>query len=854
MIKSEIVIDEWNASYFDNVYSDESENKRKGSSNRKVQIPTDIFINKMITAKKTNSLTNTILPPNCRYALDIGTYKLFIIEEPPQMRTIFLDYDMSGTIASLKASGNLKKFGYENWFKENKKPYKFYLAFPYIIYTIVLNSSNQYVRLRPYTRVTPLSSFGDYTCKIPLMNINSDQTLCMGSFSKTVNTKTPTTAVGSIIKTFWENIFNQDYIYNVQAYNDIPFVCDYLTWQYYSQQDPMFIYNVEWVPYKTIGFEINRFESSYTHDGHDGSLQSLVNKVFYKSTPTSSSDSKTKRKLYDNIADSINIDRIPIFVNDSFMLKNKRYFVRTFMSTKLSTNITHVQLQDSDKKLKTYRLTQRFKDKLRKSIMEERFIQSTTLSNGASVKQGSIIRSINVHGNKVYNKIDYMRYGLDGKIEARIKGSLTALEDMKDIKVMNMDKININGNNLIKGKEYTILFNHSHYYRNSSSPIKILRKLKLNDIDISSSGKILTKFQNSKTEKAFSINLEDLEKRIVNAKKFEKLPCICRLGTSMIYNSAIKIHPDMPNYLFTEDVNCSLPSYNPTMETIFDSKEHLFIESFDMNLSFKIGDKVVVSDWLNPGEMLKVKTIMGFKTINNRKLNVLLEDQHGNKSEHTYLKKSLSNFTVNVGTLRHIEKEYKGITSGTKIKANKAGISNFPMKDTNIIIGFLTDTGGDIPLVLCSNGTTLWGDDLIENFNLTTMRNKKWKSLKHVPIIDQRYFKFQPGDMTTVPYNRNHFVQNLITIQFKGERLVCQYLTEEQAINPSYSGYFVPEIKPIVDRIGFLNPRYSQKQLQTQKFVTAYPNFHGMYNFNPDIRMKYYADERRFTNVSDLPV
>jgi hypothetical protein len=518
------------------------------------------------------------------------------------------------------------------------------------------------------------------------------------------------------------------------------------------------------------------------------------------------------------------------------MLKNKRYFVRTFMSPRLSSDITHVKLQDSDKNIKTYRLTKRFKDKLRKSIMEERFIQSTTLSDGTLIKQGSIIKSTNVYGNKVYNKIGYMRYGLDGKIEARIKASLTALEDMKDIKVMNMENININGNKLVKGKEYSILFDYSHYYRNSSAPIKVLKKLKLNDIDISSAGKILTRFESPKTAKRSSINLEDLEKRIVNPKKFKKIPSICRLGTTMILNESIKIHPDMTNYLFMVNTSSSLPGYNRTMETVFKDKDHLFIESFDMDLSFKIGDKVVVSDWLNPGEMLKVKTIMGFKTIENRKLNVLLEDQHGNKSEHTYLKKTLSNFTVNVGTLRHIEKEYKGITSGTKIKANKVRISNFPMKDTNIIIGFLTDTGGDIPLALCSHGATLWADDLLENFNLTTMSNKKWKSLKHVPIIDQRHFKFQPGDMTTIPYNRNQYAQNLITVQFMGDKMICQYLIDEQAINPTYNGYFVPEIKPIV------------------KFITAYPNFHGMYNFNPDIRMKYYVDERRVINVSDLPV
>ncbi len=851
MIRREIVIDEYNASYFDNVYC---KNELKGTENRKKQIPTDVFINKMKDEQKKTSASNDIIPMNCRYSTEIGSYKLFVIEEAPQMRTIFLNYDMSIIVEGLKASGNLKKFGYENWFKENSKPYHFYLAFPYIIYIILLNHNNEYVKLKAFSRVTPLSSFGDYMCKIPLMNINNNQAVCMGSFRKYVVIKNVTTAIGSIIKTFWENIFNQDYIYNVLAYNDIPFVCDYLTWQYYSKEDPMFIYNVEWIPYKTVGFVIDRIKKDYESNSTDVSFHYLIDKVFYKPTQTPMTDSRTKTPIYDNVADSINIDRIPIFVNDSFMLKNRRYFVKSFMSPKPSSYITNIKLQDSDKNITVYKLTKAFKNKLRKSIMEERFIQSTTLSDGVIIKQGSIISSTNIHGNKVYNKIGYMRYGLDGKIEVRIKSALTALEDMKDIKVIDMKKIKINGVEIEKNKTYNILFNYNYYYRNSSAPIKILKKLVLNDIDISSNGKILTKFKNPTTLKRSSINLEDLDKSIVNEKQFKTIPSICRLGTTMITNTSIKIHSNMTNYLFMENASPSTPEFNLAMSTILKDKEHLFIESFDMNLSFKVGDKVVVSDWLNPREMLKVKTIMGFETKDDRILNVLLEDQHGNKSEHTYLKKTLSNFTVNVGTLRHIEKEYNGITSGTKIKTNKTRISNFPMKDTNIIIGFLTDTGGDIPLVLCSNGTTLWADDLIENFNLTTMNNKKWKSLKHVPIIDQRYFKFQPGDMTTIPYDSNQHLQNLLTIQHIEDRLVCQYLNDENAINPRYNGYFVPELKPVVNRIGFLNPRYSQKQLREQRLITAYPNFHGMYIFNPDIRMKYFVDERRVINVSDLPI
>jgi hypothetical protein len=425
---------------------------------------------------------------------------------------------------------------------------------------------------------------------------------------------------------------------------------------------------------------------------------------------------------------------------------------------------------------------------------------------------------------------------------------------MKNIKVINLKKIKIDGIKLETGKNYTILYDYNHYYSGSSVPVKILKKLTFKDIDISSGGKIITNFKDIRNHDNHTINLDDLDNKLIDEKKLKSIPSICRIGTALVTNTNIKIHPNITNFLIMNNTSINMPNYNDTMDVILKDKQHLFIESFDMNLSFKIGDKVVTSNWINPIEMLKVKTITGFKTKDNNLLNVLLVDQHGNETEHTYLYRGAYSFTVCIGTLRHIEKEYDGITSGTKIKANKTGIFNFPMKDTNIIIGFLTDTGGNIPLVLCSNGATIWGDDLKENFNLITMSNKKWKSLKHMPIINQRKFKFQPGDITTIPYNINKYIQNLLTVEYLGDKLVNQYLKDENAIFPNYSGYFNTEVKIAIDRIGFLNPRYSQKQLTEQKFINAYPNFHGMYNFNPTVRMKYYVDERRILNVSDLPV
>ena len=852
MIQPEIIIDRWCASYFDNFYDDTSEEKT--TVNRKKQIPFENFIEKINSSKP---IYNDILPLNCRYFKDIGDYKLFIIEEPPQMRTIFLDYDMSWDVERLKASGDLKKFGYEKWFKENKNPYKFYLAFPYIIYMILLDAKNDFIRLKVFSRVTPLSSFGDYVCKLPLTNIDINQSVCMGSF--TVN-KTPdnqTLSISRVITQFWKNIFNKDYIYNVQDYKNIPYVCDYLTWQYYSQKDPMFIYNVEWLPWKNrVMAEITQTEKDYHYGEEDNTLQNLINKIFYKVTVTDKIDKTTKLILYDNTVDSINIEGMPIFVNDSFMLRDKKYFVRSFMSAQRSSVVSYIKLQDSDDNIREYKLTSLFESKLKEAIMKERFIQKTILPNGDVIKQGTIIKTKSVYGGNSYNKISYMRYGLDGKVEARIKSSLISLEDMKNVEVIDIENIKINGIKLQKDKQYNLLYNHTNYYNESNAPIKVIRKCIISDINVNSNGEILVSLVDHDGMKRSSISLEELKHKLIDPRKLKSKSSICRMGTGIIFNPSLKIYNDAPNdfIISNGNIHVDIPSYDDCMEVVLKDKDHLFIESFDMDLSFKVGDRVVSSNWETPVEMFKVKTVTGFKTIGDSSLTIILDDQYGNTTEHTYLYRNATNFIVNVGTLRHIEKEYNGMTSGTKIKANKAQISNFPMKDTNIIIGFLTDTGGNIPLVLCSNGATLWADELEENFNLISMNDKKWKTLKHAPIIDQQRFKFQTGDMSTIPYDQNIYIQNLITMQNTADRLICHYLTGPNAQFPRCSGYFTSERKSLVKRIGFLTPRYSQAQLETQRFVKAYPNFHGMYSTNPYLNMKYYVDERRITNVSDLPV
>jgi len=55
-----------------------------------------------------------LFPPNCRYYEKHEEGHIVLIEEPPAVRTIAVDKDMSNEIESLRSIGKLAEYGYEN--------------------------------------------------------------------------------------------------------------------------------------------------------------------------------------------------------------------------------------------------------------------------------------------------------------------------------------------------------------------------------------------------------------------------------------------------------------------------------------------------------------------------------------------------------------------------------------------------------------------------------------------------------------------------------------------------------------------------------------------------------------------
>jgi len=113
-------------------------------------LPTMDYLNKY---SKSISHTSTILPPGCRYieTLSNGS-KIYVIEEQPQFRTIYMNISFDMMYEEIKSRGKLKEYKIEDWLKNpfrkkdgiyNEKYYQLNLAFPYVIFIICVDEKSQ---------------------------------------------------------------------------------------------------------------------------------------------------------------------------------------------------------------------------------------------------------------------------------------------------------------------------------------------------------------------------------------------------------------------------------------------------------------------------------------------------------------------------------------------------------------------------------------------------------------------------------------------------------------------------------------------------------------------------------------
>lgn len=798
---------------------------------------TDEYLQKVVEKINPDS-GKLIIPENCRFIKRYSSYTMVAIEEAPAIRSIRVAIDLSRDMEALKNKGQWKEFGYENFFEKNTSPYTFMLAMPYVIHLLLIKD-NTFNRGRVFFRPKPLLGLDDIVYRPPLLNISSNMAVCYGDEINYGPRTSIVREVEHIIRVFWSATFNTDYIDNYHMYSDIPGLCDYFTWQYYSSENPMFIYNADWIPYfKTLSEIIDEIEygSRLSSElfGYK-TLRDLFSSRFLSDKIVKVGKRKTSRQLvYDFCNGYIVGDNLPIYLGDSLTYSKGRIaYIDCFIGISGYSEPKFIRLKLDDK-LITMKLTNKAKNFIYQKVKDLRYLSSIELPDKTILNAGDIISVPSSNfGTMVYKKIHYIRKAMDDKIEMRIGSEYWFYDafDWSNIKKVDMSEPEIDG---VKVNTEDVYKYHTHAH-NPPAPLGRFINVKFIEVTTGRNGNLVASFKDIAPQSGtgvYNINLTNIagrSRKLLSPDETRTLPEIFFIGRSLLYvinveGEIIKaeIHKQYGVIINPSDKLRFKHFPEKLVKTLISSDgNHFHAESNNLVVDFSIGDKVVVADWKNPLEILSIKTITGFATnLEKRTIDFVLQDKHEKISTIEYVNGYYS--FIKVGKIRKVTNELNGITIGTKIIAKESGISCFPKKDVNIIVAFIVDTNGE-PLVLCSNGCTLWFSDL-EKFELIKMKSKRWKKLIHSPL-DPSKIKFQAGDILNgieeystrrgyaVARNEAGSGNRIINLEYYHEYNEYAYVDKD----------FMDNL--ILDCIP--NPRLTIPQQNEKGYVSGFITFHG---------------------------
>jgi len=809
-------------------------------------LPSALFYSKLLSNTDETKAKENILPMYCRFKKEYKNHHIYVLEEPPAFRTISLSLDLTRELAEIEADGKLEEYGYENLqvSLNNSQGYSVTLAMPFSIFIVGVKLSGfNVVGACFFFRTHPLIGMDDYLNIAPLLNIAPEQAVCFGNDVGADN-RSIVAAIEQARSSWWTSTFNTDYTYNYEEYQHTPMVSNYLVWQHCSQADPMFVYGVEWLKHKhTLKQTIDHFAKEYGMTHVEGNSTSNIFNAFQKPFTLGKEEviNGMPSKLYYDTCSGIYIEDIHISVGDSFSYKGETLFIEAFGNYGHECEANHILLRRAGKQF-AFKLTKKSRQFLKEKIIEQRYLPEVITPTGVTLKANQIVSMNSLLGAKKYRKVHYIRPAIDGRQEVCMGSSFYLLENLTEpMEIINTENPTIWGIQVNKDDEYV-------YCQWDRSPMPFARTYacKFTGIEPTRRGDLELIFKTD-NDNSYTIQMNNQERQqlIFEKQKLQEVPKIVALGRRLFHNKNYDTGELINQYTNGEttffDLNGDMQ--NPVHDDIvneFINGDTFKVYINNAYMEFKIGDKVVVADWSQPLDILNVKTITGFEDDKPvRKINFILQNKYGVESKVEYI--DSGNGRILTGKVRKITNEFSGVPAGSKIIAQNTGISCFPKKDTNIIIGFLTDTGIDEPLVLCSNGCTLWFNHMMMNFEIIPSNTDAWNKKQHAPL-DPRKIKIQPGDIVLGTGSYRNTYGYLLYRDRLYRRLKCmllEYPTRlESYIVDSYISSSV-----MLDCIP--NPRYTEKQRNELGYITGYPNFNGMIIPSTQDNRCMYIDEQR---------
>lgn len=732
---------------------------------------TDVKLNQLLE----NNI-GEIIPSNCRYYNKRKNGDtVLIIEEPPQMRTIKLYVPLLREAEILKHNGTLERYGFSEFYKNKPQPpYQLNLSFPYILYLIRINSFKEVFGFNVYFRLHPLTSMNDYLIRPFLPNM-SDSEVCTGKIK--IPEKFEVRSISDLVETYinawWEYEFNMDLNSNYLQYekNGPPELQGYLSWAYFSQYDPMFIFGVDWLLYRsTIGKILKNYLNS--RRSNNGVFHDFISRI-------NSKQNDVDNTVYqcDEYSDELVINNSKILsVGDSVDItidgkQMKDLYVNSFEFTKTNGDIKNIIFESNDS---NELITIPFSDNLEMEIYN--FLDNKIneyIKGGITYKNGDIVRlfirqdlDYNLPQYKIFKGVRKIR---DNTVEIKL-GDSYYIENTIDFEKVELNEIKFSGIKLEPGKEYFI----NSSYLNSYNPQLCHVSLGVpSEIKISNNGIIYTHISTVNKHR-------DARKIIVNSD--DSSDSIKSIKDTIIYEKSNMINPAIfmtGKKIYTQDLERNIWAYmtldrtkpifyedigypdNDVLIKYFKDvakNGHLYIPGQNEDIDLKVGDEVIVANWEFPEDMLIIQTIDRFEYVevqNNSSydyipkfLYVVCKDDIGNERYYQYISMRYDGeCNIQNGMIRKASIEYMGIKSGTLLRAKEPKIPMFPKKDVNYIIGFIMDTG-TTPLMLCSNLCTLWAtEENFEKFDFIKQTTTKYlKERQKVEFFNLNKIKLQPGD------------------------------------------------------------------------------------------------------------
>jgi len=773
---------------------------------------------------------NIIYPKGCRFIRKTGDSQITLVfEEEPMIRKILcesnlyqfnvLDYKKeSKLVKNIRATNQIEYLNIDVEDHLSSMHY-FTLAFPYVVYIIILNevktnkSEPTYVfeQINVFFKFSPIESFYD---KLMLPNLGNvfvpECKICM---CKNKEQQNLSDVCYTTINKFWQSRFNDDLNRALEKYhNSDSEIKNYFEWEYRTKENPSFILNAKLIETEfKLGNIINPSDQRLGFKDDYQIFSEMKNIVSLGSQyGTENAEIKSILKM-----SSLTIGGHRIEVGDCIYLKEKRYYVNSIYATKqIEGDIRFIiESEKSDKKYNV-KLTEKFVMYLINQLKKRNEFNQLE-HNGYIIKKDDIL---NIKG-MFYGKVEKIKRTKDDKIEIRINSHNFLYETVKDdIEIFDQYNFTVGDIKLDQNKIYGIFKKTDNLitpYKSNYTNENIYTFKYADPYE----GKINLRFEDLEEEYK-NIYADQIYKYLILEQKDIKYKAEVNILAHLDYIAKIELlemneyiikTSEFESFVRNPSNNC-YPDLNFTIGSFIDNiynKEEgkVKIKRYgESDVEFNIGESIIfVNDFYGDkrphlfGEHgkdiheLKFKKyeITGF-SYNDLffYFDVVDEDRINHHIPYIKIDKG-RNIVNNYLGIRKVIYEYDDFKIGDKIQCNVARVAGFPKKDINRIEAIIPISNGD-PLILCSNFCTIKGGELFSNFV------KKDKPISDIPI---GLFKMQPGDLV-FHYGSIHYISQRNSDNYHKTRyyddtiqLNYSYASERNIYSTQLIGIPLPRIK-----------------------------------------------------------